>query len=408
MSNIFLCHKNFKDEFVEFVERKGAGHPDTLSDALAERLSSNYSRYTLEKYGAILHHNFDKVGLLGGSSYVSFGEGYLTDPIRILLNGRVSICFGNERIPVEELLTKWTEEFFIQKLPMISVDKDLDIRYNVSSQSSPGETEDESGKSGTRKYWFCPRNFADIQELSNLLSNDTSLGVGYAPRTDLENLVLDIERRLNSESFKEYNSWIGSDIKILGFRNHKKYMITICIPQIANFVENAVEYKKNLKKARKEIFNIAEKNNVKDLDLNINTRDNLQTMELYLTAIGSSIESGDEGLVGRGNRVGGVIPVMKPLSMEGACGKNPVYHVGKLYYVAAEKIANDVNGEFGIPVEIFLASQSGRDLVDPWIVLVRVPYGFDEAPKLKNYVENRLKSIPELTQPIIDEDCILY
>ena len=76
------------------------GHPDTLSDALAETLSVNYSNYTLQKYGAVLHHNFDKVGLLGGASHVVFGKGFLTKPIRVLLNGRASTKFGNEGIPV--------------------------------------------------------------------------------------------------------------------------------------------------------------------------------------------------------------------------------------------------------------------------------------------------------------------
>ncbi|MET7278839.1 methionine adenosyltransferase [Kribbella sp. NPDC005582] len=43
------------------VERKGIGHPDTLADHLAERLSRAYSRYTLDHFGAVLHHNFDKL-----------------------------------------------------------------------------------------------------------------------------------------------------------------------------------------------------------------------------------------------------------------------------------------------------------------------------------------------------------
>ena len=83
--HIFINQKNFKEERQEFVERKGKGHPDTLSDALAEELSINYSNYTLKRFGAVLHHNFDKVGLLGGASHVVFGEGYLTAPIKILL-----------------------------------------------------------------------------------------------------------------------------------------------------------------------------------------------------------------------------------------------------------------------------------------------------------------------------------
>jgi hypothetical protein len=39
---------------IAIVERKGWGHPDTLADHLAERLSRAYSRYTLERFGAVL------------------------------------------------------------------------------------------------------------------------------------------------------------------------------------------------------------------------------------------------------------------------------------------------------------------------------------------------------------------
>ena len=76
-----------------------------------------------------------------------------------------------------------------------------------------------------------------------------------------------------------------------------------------------------------------------NVSVSLNTRDNFDTNELYLTVIGSSIESGDEGLVGRGNRINGLISSGRPMSMEGACGKNPVYHVGKLYNLCTLNIA---------------------------------------------------------------------
>ncbi len=106
---IYIHKKELLEPDYEFVERKGLGHPDTLSDALAEFLSVNYSNYTIENFGAVLHHNFDKVGLLGGASFVKFGEGYLTKPIRVLINGRASTKFGDTDIPVKDLLVKWAK-----------------------------------------------------------------------------------------------------------------------------------------------------------------------------------------------------------------------------------------------------------------------------------------------------------
>src|SRR3989344_8161023 len=102
--NFVLVKKDFDSLPYEFVERKGKGHPDTLSDGLAEYLSAQYSMYTKQNYGAVLHHNFDKVGLLGGASDVGFSYGKLTKPIRVLLNGRASSKFGDCEINIPELL----------------------------------------------------------------------------------------------------------------------------------------------------------------------------------------------------------------------------------------------------------------------------------------------------------------
>lgn len=152
MSNIFINNKIFNENECEFVERKGLGHPDTLADALAEKLSAEYSKYTFKNYGAILHHNFDKVGLLGGSSYVAFGKGYLTKPIRVLLNGRISTKFAGEKIPIIKLLIRWTENFFKEKLSIIDVLNNLEFHFNLSNQSSPGKTYTKEADKGSRMY----------------------------------------------------------------------------------------------------------------------------------------------------------------------------------------------------------------------------------------------------------------
>src|ERR1017187_389766 len=100
---------------VEVVERKGSGHPDTLSDALGEHLSCVYSQYTLTRFGAILRHQFDKVALMCGRSKVVFGGGQILEPIRVLLNGRASACLGDEEIPLRDLLETATKKFFQER-----------------------------------------------------------------------------------------------------------------------------------------------------------------------------------------------------------------------------------------------------------------------------------------------------
>ena len=404
-----IIEKVFSEGSFEVVERKGTGHPDTLSDHLAEKISSEYSKYTLKKYGAVLHHNFDKVGLLGGSSYVVFGSGYLTSPIRVLINGRASVSFGGEKIPLRKLITKWVEEFFNERLPMIDTKEDLIITFNLSNKSSPGKTYEKEAKKGTRLFWFEPRSLEDLGELKKLTSNDTSLGVGFSPRSKLEDIVFTIEQTLNSPQYKKKYPWLGTDIKILAHRTDANYKVTMCVPQISSFVPDIDSYKKNLALIREIVLQMVSKAGIPldKFELSMNTRDNYDLCELYLTATGSSIESGDEGLVGRGNRINGLITPLRPMSMEGAAGKNPVYHIGKVYYVFAQKFSEKIYKKFGIPNEVFLCSQSGRDLLDPWASVVNVPKGFKKQSELTRFFDSEVKNMARITEDIINNKVII-
>jgi S-adenosylmethionine synthetase len=408
---IIIEEIKFPQREYEFIERKGSGHPDTLSDELAEELSIAYSKYTLEKFGHILHHNFDKVGLLGGSSSVSFGKGFLVNPIRVLINGRASTKFGDFEIPLKEMLSKIAKDFLKKKFPMINQEKDIEIHYNISNKSSPGKTEIETKKEGTRKYWFEPRNKEDIKELKFLGSNDTSLGVGFAPLSKLGNAILNLSDYLASEKLRQINPWLGTDIKIMASKIKNEVSITLCIPQICSYVKDVQEYKNNVDKIKKEVKeNLSKSLQEYNLDININTRDDYETGELYLTAIGSSIESGDEGLVGRGNRINGLICTTYPYTMEGACGKNPVYHIGKIYSLAAQKIAEKVSKIMNCYVEIFLVSQSGRLLIDPWKTVIGMNKKLNEEEKnnLTDLISRELEKIPNITGEILNKQHRLF
>ena len=85
---------------VEVVERKGLGHPDTLADALAERMSVAYSRHCLERFGAVLHHNLDKLYLRGGHCQIGLGTFEMTDPVTLTIGGRVSSSFSGAARPL--------------------------------------------------------------------------------------------------------------------------------------------------------------------------------------------------------------------------------------------------------------------------------------------------------------------
>ncbi len=67
----------------------------------------------------------------------------------------------------------------------------------------------------------------------------------------------------------------------------------------------------------------------------------------------TSVEMGDDGATGRGNRGNCLITPMRPMSIEAIAGKNPVNHVGKIYNVIAQQVAE----ETGDLVEEFAAGK---------------------------------------------------
>jgi S-adenosylmethionine synthetase len=396
---------------IEVVERKGSGHPDTLSDELAEAFSRRYANYTTEHFGAVLHHNFDKVGLLGGRARVTFGSGELVAPIRVLVNGRASHAFGGTEIPVLDLLHDEARAVFARRLPSIDPQRGLLFLDQLSTGPSPGQVDVSrpAAQEGDRRHWFAPRSIADLRETSRLSANDTSAGAAHYPLTQTEQVVLAVEEALAAHAHHEF-PWLGTDIKIMACRRGARLGLTLCIPQIANHTHSLDEYRDQLATARKLVERIVEARLPSvDTELSTNTRDDYTRPELYLTATGSSIESGDEGLVGRGNRPNGLISMSQPYSMEGACGKNPVYHAGKIYPLAARRIARALHEQTGAAIRVWIVGQSGRLLADPWQVVVEAD---DATPldlqKVDEAVRAVLDNTADITKALLCADERLY
>ena len=113
------------------------------------------------------------------------------------------------------------------------------------------------------------------------------------------------------------------------------------------------------------------------MSVEVNTADGNTPDSIYLTVTGTSAEAGDDGQVGRGNRVNGLITPYRPMSIEAAAGKNPVTHVGKLYNVLAQRIAASIVGEIVGVEEVYcgLLSQIGRPINEPQLIDVKVRLG---------------------------------
>ena len=59
-----LIQTPLEKQEIELVERKGIGHPDSISDGLAEAVSRALSQEYLKRCGAVLHHNTDETQIV--------------------------------------------------------------------------------------------------------------------------------------------------------------------------------------------------------------------------------------------------------------------------------------------------------------------------------------------------------
>lgn len=202
------------------------------------------------------------------------------------------------------------------------------------------------------------------------LANDTSCGVGYAPLSELEHIVLQVEKHLNSTEIKIQHPEIGEDIKVMGVRKADNFDLTIACAFIDRYIKDVNDYVNKKAHLISLVEQTVKSFSNKQVSVTINAADDIASGSLYLTVTGTSAESGDDGQVGRGNRVNGLISPYRPMNMEAAAGKNPVTHVGKLYNIVAHRIAITLVEELR-EVQLaycYLVSRIGSPIHEPQVI----------------------------------------
>ncbi|MFI6883344.1 methionine adenosyltransferase [Streptosporangium canum] len=331
---------------VEVVERKGVGHPDTLADGIAELASIRYSQHCLQEVGAVLHHNLDKVAILGGRAAFTDTDGVYDRPLRVVFGGRISTTFAGRALPVREILQQAALDQLRTALPGFD-------RVRV-------EVRHETTDSSKFPHWFAPRSLDDLPERPKARSNDTAYLVGSAPRTATETVVL-----LAEAWFRRF-SWAGSDIKALAVRDSTTWTVTVCVPALAGHLISSAEFDDVVTAAASELTALLSQRLPGRVSVVCNTRGS-RTGPLsgqYFTLSGSAVDYGEDGLVGRGNARTGVISGAHLAGNEATFGKNPAYHVGKVGGWLADEAARAVAAEFG-PCRVALLWRNGAAYDSP-------------------------------------------
>lgn len=344
---------------VEIVERKGLGHPDTICDAVMERVSQALSRAYVERFGAILHHNCDKGLLVAGQVERRFGGGRVLEPMRLVIGDRATATVGKEELDVAAIAVETARTWFREHLRR--VDPDRHLSYQV--ELKPGSEELTS---------------LFLERKGVLGANDTSAAVGYAPLSETERLVLETEHYLNSAAFKARFPETGEDVKVMGVRTGRRLAVTVAMPLLDEYIESESDYFRR-KEAVHDTLVAHLHGQLKDLEevrvsLNTLDRPGAGMAGMYLSVLGTSAEDADSGEVGRGNQVNGLIALNRPRGSEAAAGKNPVSHVGKIYNVLTHLVAARIHRE--IPglreVVVWLCSRIGAPVDRPQMASVQI------------------------------------
>jgi S-adenosylmethionine synthetase len=344
-------------QHVELVERKGIGHPDSISDGLAESVSQALCKMYIEYVGEILHHNTDQNEVVGGQSAPKFGGGRMLEPIYVLLVGRAITQVNGERLPFSTTARAAAREY-LKRFPNLNVDHDVIIDCKIGKGSQDLiQNFDELQKK-------CSLDFSGN---SCLLANDTSFGCSFAPLSQTETVCLEVEKYINGAMKKKLKE-TGQDVKVMCARNGKKIDMTIACAMVDRYIPDADHYASVVQEMNHLVSDYAVKFTDYEIKTYINHADNPESGNFYLTVTGLSAENGDDGSVGRGNRVNGLITPYRPMSMEASAGKNPITHVGKMYNILANWIARDVvkSGKGDIlEAHVRILSQIGRPISDP-------------------------------------------
>ena len=370
----YLDRNPISSRSTEFVEWKGIGHPDSICDGIAEAVSRHLSRRYLDEFGRILHHNTDSVQLVAGTTDPAFGGGTVGEPMYVLLGGRATKTVDGRRIPVDDIAVEAAEDYVDARFREVS-------RDDVEFESRIGETSVEL------------RSLFDAGAVPR--ANDTSVGVGYAPLSETERIVRGIESELRGAI-----PAVGEDVKVMAWRSGDDLRLTVAAAVVSRHVADIDEYVAVKELIGETVRRYATERTTRTVHVDVNAADDVGSERVYLTETGLSAEMGDDGNVGRGNRVNGLITPHRPTSLEATGGKNPVSHVGKLYNVVATNAAERVHETLGADhTEVKLLSKIGDPVTEPMAVDIDTTARDDEA--VRRVVEDELEETPSLTEALV-------
>ena len=374
------------EQDIEIVERKGLGHPDTICDFIAEEISIALSKYYIEEFGSIMHHNVDKALLIGGMAEPSYNGGRIAKPIEIVIAGRAIKEKDGKKLPIEEIAEQAAKKFLDRQMKHLNVESQIVI----NSKIGPGSKE--------LIELFSAFGKGDVP-----LSNDTSCGTGFYPLDLLENKVYQTERFLNSSETKKEYPFVGEDIKVMGLRDKDRTILTVAIAVVDKYISSLENYIDKINQVKETLAKQAWA--IPGTTFYINTADDYEKESIYLTVSGTSAENGDDGEVGRGNRANGLITPFRPMTLEAVAGKNPINHVGKIYNLFCNDLCKKIIEEgYAQAAYVYIVSQIGKPINQPQVLDIKLKGKSPNDKAIQLLAEEMLDEMPDMWKRIINRE----
>lgn len=220
---------------------------------------------------------------------------------------------GDVEIPVQDIMFRAASDVLSEVTTGFDPGRHLVVELGVVDHQG-------SGRRASRYQPAGPQDLIPLRS-TGLVSNDTNLLHGYAPLSRLENVVLELERLVNGTDFKQRHRDSGWDVKVFGSRRDNAFSLVVNMPFLAAHIESMDQYWARKATIQRELEEFVGSQGIQDFRMLMNATD--RNGRPYLTALGSVADTGDVGVVGRGNRVNGLITPMRPMSIEAPAGKNP-------------------------------------------------------------------------------------
>jgi S-adenosylmethionine synthetase len=375
--NLSIHKNNIDPESLDFevVERKFRGHPDSLSDMVAQRFSQLYIKKVWSIFPELENKAFpnfsaDKVTLSGASIKCINGSCEVSKPVHALLIGKITKDIGKTSLSVESIFKEAVDDIFLKSLGHSNASVHTICNTYITTLAG---VDHDAG-------FYNPESVKDLLSIlsKETHANDTVYVVAYSPLSETERLTIYLDNLTASPEFQELFPEIGSDIKALIRRRKEFFDITICLPVFPEKVFGLEKYEFILKKATEYIeskivsyLNPAGVTRKAGVRIRTNTKDTVDRK--YFAVWGTALSKGDIGAVGRGNRPQGFISGMRPSTNEAVSGKNPNHFSGIVYQFMAEHISNQIYFKMGLSNTVYITADNGDMLNNPNSIDIMIP-----------------------------------